>query len=882
MKKILAPILLILLFFIVNPTKSQISLGGNSTQISYSKPLEYEIGGIKIEGIKYLDNNVLIMLSGLNVGESITVPGEDITGAIRKLWKQGLFSDVKISVNRIIGGKIFLTISLKERPRLSKYKLTGMKKSQADDIRENINLTTGDVVTDNLLMRTRENIKKYYTDKGYLNADIEIKEIPDTTRLNNVILHIDVDKNNRIRIAEINIYGNKHLSADQIKSAMKETKEEGMFQPFSHVDSLLIHLFKSTTSFNLYGIVDDFQEYFVDSYKIRIFKGSKYIKTEFEEDKAGIIHKYNQKGYRDARIVKDSIFKENDRAIGLDLWVDEGNRYYFGEIEWIGNTKYSDKELNNILKIRKGDIYNKELLETNLSFNPNGFDVSSLYLDDGYLFFQANPVEVKVENDTIHLEIRIHEGDQAIINSVTVKGNTQTNDHVVYRELYTKPGQLFSRADIIRTQRQLANLRYFNAETLGIDYTPNPQDGTVDIIYEVEETSSDQIELSGGWGYGRIVGTLGLSFNNFSLRNIFNFKTYRPIPTGDGQKLGLRFQTYGKGYFNYNISFTEPWLGGKKPNSFTFSFYQSFYSSEINDYYNQLDDNQYSKFKNTGVSIGLGKRLTWPDDWFTLMQSINLQHYDLQNYGYYINVGDGNGSFFNISYAITLARKSTDSPLYPRTGSDLSIGLEITPPYSWFSGIDYSSPDVSDNEKYKWIEYHKWSAKAGFYTNIIDDLVLVSKFQFGFLGSYNKKLGLTPFERYYLGGDGLYGYNVDGREVIAMRGYQNESITPNYAYDHNIGGTIYDKFTFELRYPLSLNPTATIYALTYLEAGNDWSGFETFNPFAVYKSAGIGIRVFLPMFGMLGLDWGYGFDEIPGMPDANGSQFHFSINNSID
>lgn len=882
MKHIISIILITFSVLFTVQSQAQISIGGNNRgrKISYTNPKEYEIGGIKVEGLQHLDKNVVIMLSGLKIGNRVTVPGEDITGAIRKLWKQDLFEDVQIYAQSIQGDKIFLVLKLEERPRLSKFKLRGVKKSEADDIRDDIGLTAGDVVNNNLKTQITTKIKQFYIDKGFLNAQVDIQEIPDTTQANHIVLHIDVDKKNRIRIAAINLHGNMALSDDQIKSSMKETKERGYFAPVSHIDSLCIRLIKSVARFDIYGIANDMSEYFIESYKFRIFKGSKFRKQEFDDDLANVVTKYNKKGYRDARIIRDSISFYDEKSIDVDVWIEEGNRYYFGDIEWVGNTKYTDKELSSILKINKGDVYNQELLTTNLQMNQNGMDVSSLYMDDGYLFFQAIPVEVRVENDTINLEIRIHEGDQAIINKVIVQGNERTKDHVIYRELYTKPGQLFSRSDIIRTRSQLANLRYFNGETLGIEPRPNQQDGTVDIIYTVEEVSADQIELSGGWGYGRVVGSLGFSFNNFSLRNIFKFSTYSPVPTGDGQKLSLRFQTYGKGYFNYSFSFTEPWLGGKKPTALTVSFYQSYYTNQIYDYSDELSDATASKFNNTGLTVGVGKRLTWPDNWFTLYQGINVQHYKLQNYSYYINVGDGNGEFYNISYNVILARNSKDHPLFPRNGSDISIGLELTLPYSLLNGKDYST--LTENEKYKFIEYHKWTGKAAFYTNIVGDLVLATKFQIGFLGTYNKKIGVTPFERYYLGGDGLSGYNVDGREIISMRGYENESITPNYAYDQNTGGAIYDKFTLELRYPLSLNPTATIFALAFLEAGNCWDGIGSFNPFETYKAAGIGIRVFLPMFGMLGLDWGYGFDTVPGIPGASGSQFHFSINNSID
>jgi outer membrane protein insertion porin family len=876
MMKLKYLVLLILTSFIfVCHSNAQISIG-SLNNISYDNPKEYEIGGITVSGVKYLDNNVLIMLSGLSVGDRIMVPGDKISSAIRKLWKQGLFNNVSIYATKIQGNLIFLNIDLKERPRLSKYKIEGVKKSDAENIRDNLHLMAGDVVTENLILRIENTIKNYFTDKGFLNARADITEVFDTTKANNVILNIDIERGDRVRILKINVHGNENLSDAQIKSALKDTKEKGVIRPMNKLDSLFINVISDVFALDFYAISKDFNHYIDESYKIRIFKGSKFIKDSYEEDKANLIKKYNENGYRDAHIVRDSVYKVDDRTIEIDLVVDEGEKYYFRNINWVGNTKYTENELNAILKIQKGDVYNKDRLETNLNYNPTGFDVSSLYLDDGYLFFNVQPVEVNVEGDSIDLELRIHEGKQARINKVTVTGNTRTNDHVIIRELRTKPGQLFSRSDIIRTQRELAQLRYFNAETLGLDYTPNPADGTVDIEYQVEETSADQIELSGGWGYGRIIGTLGLSFNNFSLRNFFKKDAWRPIPSGDGQKLSLRVQTYGSGYISYGFSFTEPWLGGKKPNAFSVSYYHALYSNGLDK-----GDPLRSEFINNSVTIGLGKRLQWPDDFFTLYQSINLQWYNLSNYTSIFNFGSGSGDFYNFSYLVAFGRSSIDAPIYPRSGSDVSISLELTPPYSLFSDKDYAT--MSEDEKYKWIEYHKWKFKSDFYTKLVGDLVLSTRVRFGFLGKYNSEIGVTPFERFYVGGDGLYGYNnLDGREIVALRGYGNETITPNYAYNSSLGGTIYDKYTLELRYPLSLNPSATIYALTFVEGGNSWGSFRSFSPFDVYKSAGVGIRIFLPMFGVLGLDYGYGFDEVPGIPDANGAHFHFSINQSLD
>ena len=856
--------------------EAQINLGSDLSTISYEKPVEYIVGGVEVSGIEFLDKNVIIMLSGLDVGSRIRVPGDNITGAIRKLWDQGLFDDIRITATKIVGNKIFLNIFLKERPRLSKFSFTGIRKSEADDIRDKINLTRGDVVTEHLMIKTKRIIRHFYADKGYLNAEVTINEKPDKKHDNFEELTINIQKNRKVKIKYIQIDGNTALSDEAIKSAMKETKEKGYFNPLDSLGPLTINLVADAATFKFQKFEDDLVGYFKDNYKVKIFKGSKYIEKNYKEDLNNIVAKYNKKGYRDAKISSDSVFSIDNQDLAIIIKVDEGSKYYFRNITWVGNTVYTSRFLSTVLGIHKGDVYNKELLETNLQYNPEGFDVSSLYMDNGYLFFNATPVEVNVENDSIDMEIRIYEGKQARIKNVSVRGNTKTSDHVVIRELRTRPGQLFSRSNVIRTTRELANLKYFDPATIKPNISPNPADGTVDIEYQVEEASADQIELSGGWGYGRIIGTIGLSFNNFSFRNFFKKDAWKPVPSGDGQKLSLRFQTYGKGYLNWNISFTEPWLGGKKPNAFTVSYYYSVYSNGA-----PKNDPKRSIFKINGFTVGLGKRLTWPDDYFTLYQAIHLQFYFLQNYSTIFPVGQGNGNYNNLSYEIVLGRNSIDQPIYPTKGSKLSLGLELTPPYSLFSNQDYSH--LGDTEKWKWIEYHKWSFSAAWYFGLTKKLVLTPRFKFGFLGHYNSELGTTPFERYYLGGDGLSGYNnYDGREIIAMRGYENESVTPFYYKDKNIGGTIFARYTLELRYPFTLNPSSTIFALAFLEAGNSWLGSERFDPFDVKRAAGFGVRVFLPMFGMLGLDWAYGFDPIPGLPSAAGSHFHFSLNQSLD
>jgi outer membrane protein insertion porin family len=812
---------------------------GSQITVDYNNPREYIIGGISVSGLNFMDQSIIIMVSQLTVGEKIIVPGEDIAQAINNIWKQGLFTDVSIGVTSIQDDQIFLDIALKERPRLSKFEFTGAKKSDVTKITEKLSLVRGDVITENMLFRAETIIKDYYIDKGYLKPVVEVTQKSDTIRPNSIHLEFDVDRGRRTRISEVVVNGNEALSDRQIKRLMKKTRERSLRF---------------------------------------IFNSSKLIQDDFIADKQKIIDRYNELGKRDAVIYRDTVYFVEDNRIVIELFIDEGPTYYFRDITWVGNTVYSDELLSGILGLRKGDVYNQTLLNKNLFMNMEaGIDVSSLYLDDGYLFFSVTPIEVNVSNDSIDLELRIYEGKQAEISKVTVTGNTKTNDHVILREIRTRPGMLFSRSDIIRSQRDIIQLGYFDQEKIDVVPTPNPIDGTVDILYVVEETSSDQIELSGGWGANRIIGTLGLSFNNFSARSILKKDAWRPLPSGDGQKLSVRGQTYGRGYVSYNLSFMEPWLGGKKPNAFSISLFQN----TMRNNEPKVSD-RYGYFSTLGGTVGLARRLRVPDDFFYLRQTISFQHYSLSNSGSILGssfaIGDGNYS--NLSYGIDFGRNSVDAPLFPRQGSEVTIGLQATPPYSLISGADMEGK--SPEEMYKWLEYHKWKFNTTWYTRLVGDLILSTRTRMGFLGFYNKDIGVSPFERYYLGGDGLSNWSIDGREVIAMRGYENLSLTQTNSAGNFIGSSIFNKFTAELRYPISLNPMATIYALTFVEAGNTWGRFQDYNPYDLKRSAGFGVRIFLPMFGLLGLDWGYGFDDVPGRPDANGSRFHFSIGQSID
>ena len=871
-----------MLFFVAllgfgSSTFAQIQIGDDLSEIDYARPQKYEIGGIVVEGAKYVDASMLSLIANLRVGETISIPGDEISSGIKKIWEQGLFEDVAINATDFVGNKVFLQIAIKEKPRVSKFSFKGIKKSEADDIRNKINLSRGDIATDHLLTKTTRIIEDFYYDKGYLNVDIDIEQKADTARENYVDMVINIDKGKKVKIGKINVNGNENFTDGLVLSSMKETKERGHFDPLDPIGPLIVNTVADLVTLHPMRAINGIEEYFYDNYRPRIFKASKYLEKNFEDDKKLIIAKYNAKGYRDARIVRDSVYRMDDGNLGIDLFVDEGNKYHYRSIKWTGNTKYSAETLNSILGIKPGDVYNKELLDKNLNYSETNLDISSLYMDDGYLFFRVDPVEVSVENDSIDLEIRLNEGKQARISNVTLAGNTKTYDHVVLRELYTRPGQLYSRSDVVRSVRELATLGFFNQENINPNIQPNFSDNTVDIDYTVEEAAADQIRFSAGYAARMLMLEAGLQFSNFSMRNLFNKKAWRPIPVGDGQKLGLSVSTLGTQYITYSISFTEPWLGGRRPNAFSVSFYQSFYAKPV-----EKTSENYGDFNMTGGTIGLGRRLTWPDDYFSVYHGLNVKRYNLNNYQTsFLNVGDGKYNL--ISYSFVLSRNSVSQPIYPRNGSEFQFGLEITPPYSLLTNMNYT--DLPDNEKYKWIEMHRWTFKAAWFTELYDKLVLMTRVRFGYLGHFNSQIGPTPFHRFFLGGDGLSNYSVDSRELVGMRGYANNSLTPGFYNSSNSGGNGGDmltKYTLELRYPLSLNPQATIYALTFLEAGNCWLGFKDFNPFDVKRSAGVGVRIYLPMFGLLGLDWGYGFDEVYGLSGSNGSQFHFSIGGSID
>lgn len=811
--------------------------------INYAEPQIFEVGGIIVKGANHLNEKTLIAISELSIGENIKIPGDAITNAIKKLWDQGLFSDVSISIDKKINNSIFLSINLKEHARLSQFKFKGKKISKSDitNLKEELKLMRGKVLTQNLIQNSLQKISKYYVNKGFYNVQVGYVTNIDSSVVNGKNLIFNINKGDKMKIKEIYIKGRKKIANDKhsllnpndsvyalsnkkIKKSMKDTKVKNFW---------------------------------------RFWKTSKFIDENWTNDKKNIIEKYNQIGYRDAQITHDTSYINDDNTITIEITINEGKPYRFGSIDFIGNSIYSSSFLYQKLGIKEGDIFDQSILNSRLFGDPEGTDISSLYLDDGYLFFNATPIETSINDNKIDLEIRIYEGEQARISNVKVKGNTKTNDHVIMREIRTRPGDLFKRSDIMRSQRELAQMQYFNPEKFDVKVDPDGVRNEVDITYVVEEKSSDQIQLQGGWGAGRVVGSLGLSFNNFSTKNFFKKEKWTPLPSGDGQILSLSASSNGIYYQNYNIAFTEPWLGGKKPNSLSVSLYKSISSNG-----QQGDSRQAIEI--AGLTIGLGKRLKFPDDYFTLYNAINLQQYKLINNQSFFSFSNGYSN--NINYNIKIGRNSTDQLIYPRRGSNFSLSLKITPPYSMFDGIDdYSS--ISDQEKYAWIEYYKWKFKSSWFSAFSEKLVLNTRVEMGLLGAYNNNLGVAPFERFYVGGDGMsgMGYQFDGRELISLRGYSNNSISPQ------TGATIYSKYTTELRYAISLNPSSTVYALAFLEAGNAWDSFDNYNPFQVKRSAGFGVRLMLPMIGMMGLDYGWGLDDIVGRPDANGGQFHFSI-----
>ena len=839
--KMLRSILIVLLSCGLLPLIAQVT---KEPMLDPAFPQEYEIGGITVSGTLTTDPNAVKLFTGLQVGDLISVPGDRITRAIKNLWNQKLFSDVRIDAAEIRGRTIFLHIIVVERPRLSRYRFEGVSKSEGDKLRDELELVRGQQVNEALLASTRYKVDKYYRDKGFLRAKTQIIERPDTVGSaldNSVLLLIQVEKGPRVKIRDVHFHGNEEIPDKRLRRAMKKTRRKRFYN---------------------------------------IFGSSKFLASEFRNDKGKVIDLYNEKGFRNATIVDDTTYFVSDKRINVELTIDEGEKFHFRNITFTGNTKHSDEELAQILNIRKGDVYNKRQLESRLYMNPAGRDISSLYMDDGYLSFYPDPVELLVEGDSIDLDIRIREGKQYRIRNVIIKGNSKTHEHVIRREIRTKPGQLFNRSDVIRTQRELANLGYFNPESLGVNPIQDPRTGTVDLEYTVEEKPSDRLELSGGWGAGRLVLSLGLSFTNFSTRNIFKPNSWTPLPAGDGQTLNLRAQTNGRFFQSYSASFIEPWLGGRKPNAFSISVYHSVQTNGENRWINEngsrIANPRRQSLLISGATVGLGKRLTWPDDYFILRQNVGYQRYDLNNYSSGAVIFDFTDGISNVlSYSMQLSRNSIDQPFFPRSGSEVSLSVKATPPWSLFQP-DRDWAELPPAERFHMAEFHKWKFTTQWYNKITNsksghNLVLMTRAGFGFLGRYNDAVGNSPFERFYMGGSALTGFQLDGREIVALRGYDDFSLAPQ------TGNFIVTKFTTELRFPVSLNPSATIFTLAFLEAGNTWRNFSGYDPFKLYRSAGVGLRLNLPMFGPMGLDYGWRLDDVPGLPRMPKSQFHFTI-----
>ena len=809
---------------ILSQTYGDVGLSLNSP-IEIQPDTDYEIGSIQIKGADQLDPTMVSLLSGLNVGDKVQFPSDKVAKAVRNLWEQELFDDVQLYITKKIERVVYLEFRLKTLPKLSKFYFTGIKKAKQDAIRELLDLKRGKVVSKNLLITSSNAIKKYFIEKGFLEADAEITSFQDSSLLDAVILRIDVNPGERLKIEEIVFKGNKSISDKKLRKVMDDT-----------------HRYRW---WNIFGI-------------------SKLLKEKLESDKSLIVEAYNEAGFRDMRIKSDTFYKTPENKLIIEFEIQEGRPYHYKSVSFYGNSKYSTEILQSILKIKAGDRFNSKALYSRVNGDPDGNDISSLYLNNGYLFANVIPVEVKVEKDSIDLEIRIREGKQATVRKVIVNGNERTNDHVIYREIRTRPGDLFSKSDIMRTVRELGQLGYFDPRQITPVPIPDPITGTVDLEYTVVEQSTSQLELQGGWGRFTVVGTLGLNFNNFSARNIFNKRAWQPLPTGDGQNITIRAQTNGTFYSSYNFSFTEPWWGGKKPNSVTFSAYHN----TMNYSGQQTVDSLAQKIGITGVTLGQARRLKWPDDYFTLFQSFEYRRFNINNYPL-VGASFTNGIANSVAYTFNLRRDNRDLPIFPTRGSSIGFTLEATPPVSLLDGRDYSK--LSPTEKFRFIEYHKWKFTGDYYAQIAKNFVIKSYSEFGFLGSYNKDYGLPPFERYYLGGDGLQNFVLDGREVIGLRGYTNFSLTPDG------GGALYNKFTTELRYLLSPNPQAQIFVLAFAEAGNNYDNFADYRPFELKRSNGVGLRIFMPMFGLLGVDLAYGYDNLPGTSGPSGWQTHFVL-----
>ena len=832
---------------------------GSDVVVDYNNPKKYIVGGVTIDGNTYYSSEQILQVAGIRKGMEVTVPSEDLSAVVNRLWLQRYFEDVSLSVDSIAPSRdtAFFKISLIERPRVSRWVFSGVKSGEEKDLRERLNFRRGSEFSEYVSKTSTDIIKRYYKEKGFLNVNVDVNTKKDSVIKGAIRVQFVVDRGEKVKIKKITFEGNDHVKESKLVRSMKKTK-----------DARLMNFFSS----------------------------KKFNEAEYENDKRAMISAFNEAGFRDARIVKDTMYYIEPGRLQIDFKIDEGKQYYFRNITWTGNSVYSADQLNQILMIKKGDVYDVVTMQKRLygGGKQNDYDVNKAYRDNGYLFFNIQPVELNVVGDSVDVEMRIIEGKPATLNNIVINGNDLTNERVIRRQLFTRPGYLFSQSDFERSIREIASMGQFDPEAImsegGYSIIPNEMNNTVDLVYNVTEKPSSQLELSGGWGGNTFVATVGVSFNNFSTRRLFDKSAWRPVPLGDAQNLAFRFQTNGTYYTSLSASFSEPWLFGKKPTSLNTSLY---YTRQTNSYlaFNILNNDQYMEVY--GFAAGIGKRLKWPDNYFVLYNQLSWQTYKLQDWGYQFMFDTGISH--NLSYTLSLSRNSTDQQIYPRMGSDFSFSLQLTPPYSLMRKNDFGKLDengkptkVADwrdidysqqtsQDRYKWIEYHKWSFKGAVYTKLIGDLVLMARAQFGYLGYYNRNWGYSPFEGFRVGGDGMSGYDTYGSEIVSLRGYENYSLTPQASADSATGnyyaGNVYDKFTVELRYPVILQPQSTIYALLFLEGGNCWSDIRNFNPFQIKRSAGVGVRVFLPMIGLLGVDWGYGFDD----PVNGGSQYHFVI-----
>ena len=833
---------------------------GNGVEVDYNNPKKYIVGGVKLEGNEYLSENQILQVAALREGMEVTVPSEEMSNIVTRLWRQRYFEDVAVSIDSLVPTRdtAYFKISIIERPRVSRWLFSGVKSSEQKELEERLNLKRGGEFSEYVVKTSSDIIKRYYKEKGFSNVKVDVNTKRDTVIRSAIRVQFAVDRGEKVKIQKITFNGADHVKESKLVRSMKKTRDKRL-QNF--------------------------------------FSSKKFQEKEYENDKRQLLTAFNEAGFRDARIVKDTMYYVEPNRLQIDFEIDEGKQYYFRDITWTGNSVYASEDLNSVLMIEKGDVYDVVTMQKRLfgGGKQSEYDITKLYRDNGYLFFQVQPVEMNIEGDSVDVEMRIVEGKPATLNNIVINGNDLTNERVIRRQVFTRPGYLFSQSDFERSIREIASMGQFDPEAImgegGYSILPNPLDNTVDVVYNVTEKPSSQLELSGGWGGNTFVATVGVSFNNFSTRRFFDKSAWRPVPLGDAQNLAIRFQTNGTYYTSLSASFSEPWLFGKKPTSLNTSIYYT-RQTNSNIYYNILNNDEYMEVY--GFAAGIGKRLKWPDNYFVLYNQLSWQTYRLQNwiYQFLFNTGISH----NLSYTLSLNRTSTDQQIYPRQGSDFSFSLQLTPPYSLLRKKDRGILDSEGNptkvsswkdinydyqtsqDRYRWIEYHKWSFKGAVYTKLVGDLVLMARAQFGYLGYYNRNWGYSPFEGFRVGGDGMSGYDTYGSEIVSLRGYENYSLTPQASSSYNstgiyYAGNVYDKFTVELRYPVILQPQSTIYALLFLEGGNCWADIRDFNPFQIKRSAGVGVRIFLPMIGLLGVDWGWGFDD----PLTGGSQFHFVI-----